>query len=106
MNSQDVATAYGRRRHGISVMSLGDCQTAIQEACFVDVRAPVPEQAAFRIDFPKWLRQLSLRNRLVAMALGRGESTQDVARQHRLSTSRVSQLRAELRHSWDQFHGE
>ena len=86
-------------------MGLGDCQTAVQEACLVDVRAPVPEQAAFRIDFPKWLRQLSLRNRLVALALGRGESTQDVARQHCLSCGRVSQLRGELRRSWDEFHG-
>ena len=106
VNNKDVATAYGRRRHGISVMSLGDCQTVVREACLVDARTPVPEMVAFRLDFPNWLRQLPLRNRLVAMALGHGESTQDVARKHRLSCGRVSQLRSELRNSWEEFHGE
>jgi len=106
MNSGDVATAYGRRRHGTGVLSLGDCEDVVLEACLVDGRSPVPEQAAFRIDFPRWLRQLSPRNRLVTLALGRGESTLDVARRYHLSSGRVSQLRSELRESWAEFHGE
>ena len=105
-NSADVTTAYGKRRHGTCVVSLAECQEIVLEACLVDSRTPVAEQAAFRIDFPSWLCRLPPRNRLVAVALGRGESTQHVAREHRLTSGRISQLRGELRESWREFHGE
>jgi len=38
------------------------------------------------------------------MTLAMGESTSGVARQFKLSSARVSQLRDELKTSWERFH--
>ena len=67
-------------------------------------KEPVPDQAAFRCDFPAWLATHSLRNRRIAEALAVGHSTSEVARRFRVSAGRVSQLRGELRASWLEFH--
>lgn len=65
--------------------------------------SPVPVQAAFRIDFPAWLGTLKSRDRAVAEELARGETTQGVAENQRLSPGRVSQLRRELHAAWLAF---
>jgi hypothetical protein len=61
--------------------------------------------AAFRIDFPAWLQQLSCRNRKIAIAFARGDSTSEVSAKFAISPARVSQLRRELYYSWQAFHG-
>jgi len=76
------------------------------EAVVEDTHTPVAEQAAFRIDFPAWLKVLTKRNRRIAEALALGHGTGEVARHFRVSESRVSQLRRELCQSWQEFHGE
>jgi len=106
MNGQDVSSPYGQRRHGLSVASLGDFDAVTQQTVMADRRSPVPEQAAFRIDFPEWLRQLPPRKRQVALALARGESSRNVALLSGLSCARVCGLRQELCQSWREFHGE
>lgn len=42
-------------------------------------RTPVPKQAAFRIDFPRWLNGLTFRDRRIADRLAMGYSTSEVA---------------------------
>jgi hypothetical protein len=69
-------------------------------------RTPVPDQAAFRIDFPEWLTSLSARDRRIVDKLASGEGTGTVARMFGVSASRVSQLRKELKASWLEFTGE
>ena len=69
-------------------------------------RTPVPDQAAFRIDFPTWLAKLSQRDRKVVKQLASGDRTNDVARSFALSAGHVSQLRRKLQRSWLGFHGE
>jgi hypothetical protein len=64
----------------------------------------VPDQAAFRIDYPRWLGSPSRRDRQVAKALSVGYSTQEVAGRFRISSARISQLRRELHESWECFH--
>ncbi|MEK6236668.1 MAG: hypothetical protein N2C14_18320 [Planctomycetales bacterium] len=71
-----------------------------------DDRTPVPDQAAFRLDFPVWLESLSERNREIAEEMAMNESTKDLARRHRVSPARVSQLRREFKDSWEAFHEE
>lgn len=61
-----------------------------------DRQTPVLDQAAFRIDFPKWLRKLSRRKRIIVLKLAAGNSTCEVAQQFQLSDARVSQLRREF----------
>jgi len=108
LNANEILSPYAQRRRGFQVQSLDgleDGEGSWRMALLADRRSSVPDQAAFRIDFPGWLRQLTPRNRRIAVALGRGELTQDVSRRFRLSPGRVSQLRRELQRSWEQFHG-
>jgi len=71
-----------------------------------NTQTPVPEQAAFRIDFPNWLRTLSSRERTMAEAMMREERINDLSRQFSVSPGRISQLRSKLRAEWASFCGE
>ncbi len=73
-------------------------------ALIEDRRATPADTAAARIDVAAWLRSLSNRSRRIATTLAMGESTGGVARQFNLSSARVSQLREELKTSWESFH--
>jgi hypothetical protein len=68
-------------------------------------RTPVPDQAAFRIDFPSWLSTLSARDRRIVSDLAAGERTGDVARKFDVSAGRISQMRGQLKESWEAFGG-
>ena len=63
-------------------------------------RSPVPDQAAFRIDFPRWLHTLPQRDRDIVLRLCQGERPVEVARQHRITRVRVSQFRKKLYDGW------
>jgi hypothetical protein len=109
LNVRDVLSPYAQRRKRFYVERLDRYdprQAAWREAIVEDRQTPVPDQVAFRIDFPEWLHRLSMRDRRIAEMLARGESTSEVARCHRLTAGRVSQLRRELHDSWLRFHGE
>ena len=63
----------------------------------VGLRVPsIPDAAAFRVDFPRWLKSLSGRDRRLAEQLMIGARTLDTAHRFRMSPARVSQLRREL----------
>jgi hypothetical protein len=66
-------------------------------------RAPVPDQVAFRLDFPEWLDSLSARDRELALELATGTPTQECAALFSVTPGRVSQLRRELMESWEDF---
>jgi DNA-binding NarL/FixJ family response regulator len=63
------------------------------------------ETASARIDIAAWLGSLSERKRQLAEALCQGEKTSNIATVFQLSPGRISQLRQELRQSWESFHG-
>lgn len=71
---------------------------AFEERLQDNSRTPPPEQAAFRIDFPEFLRSLCQRDRRMAGFLALGYSGKDAAARFRLTPGRVSQLR----HGWHQ----
>ena len=105
--SQDVMSSVGQFRHGFEVGSLDDPPSQdddLTEALVDNMRSRVPDQAAFRIDFPRWRRRLGVRNRRVMDALMAGEATGAVAVRCAMSQARVSQLRREFEESWDAFH--
>ncbi|HUE69715.1 MAG TPA: hypothetical protein VMP01_02405, partial [Pirellulaceae bacterium] len=105
----DVLAGMAGNRHGISVHRLDrfDSQSGRWvEVTLEDKRTPVPEQAAFRCDFPAWLATHTPRNRRIAESLSLGASTQEVSRQFGVSPARISQLRREFHDSWLEFHGE
>ncbi|MBL9089924.1 MAG: hypothetical protein JNL96_01780 [Planctomycetaceae bacterium] len=106
---RDVMSPAAQRRRGFAVEQLDHVDLATGEwveAVVDDTSTPVADQAAFRCDFPAWLRKQSGRNRRLTEALSVGHTTADVARRFRISAARVSQLRRELYDSWRQFHGE
>jgi len=76
------------------------------EAVLEDRRTCVPDQAAFRVDFPRWLAAQSSRNRRIAKYLAAGNSTTEAGRRFRVSPARISQLRQEFHDDWQRFHGE
>ena len=97
-------------RHGFAVSKLPDFSTLngnpLDEALHENTRSPVPEQVAFRLDFPCWLCSLSDRDQRVVEDLMVGERTLAVAEKHGLSPGRVSQLRREFLEGWRLFCGE
>ena len=108
-NGRDVLSPYCQRRKNIAVERLdrfdkesGEWIEAIVE----DARTPVPDQVAFRIDFPAWLCLQTKRNRRIAEALAVGHTNGQVARRFKLSPARISQLRQDFHQSWQEFYGE
>lgn len=106
---REVLSRYAQRRKHFFVERLDrrDEETGEWlEVVVEDRRTSVADQAAFLIDFPGWLRQLSRRNCRIAKALAMGNTTGEVARRFKLSPGRVSQLRSEFYQSWQDYHGD
>jgi hypothetical protein len=108
--ADDVLSPVAQRRHGFAVGSLPGhstlAGTAWDEALRDNTRSEVPDQAAFRIDFPAWRQRLTARDRRIVDELMVGEGPQRVARRHGLTAGRVSQLRRRFREDWQRFHGQ
>lgn len=116
----DVMSTLGRRRHHKRVLSLNQRVQALAAMksnhsivspqyvadLIPDRRTPIPDQAAFRIDFSIWLEQFNHRDRRMIRLLASGEQARRVARILHLTPARVSQCRARWRKSWEQFVGE
>jgi hypothetical protein len=109
---QDVLSPVARVRHGLSVIRLPahdrerECHPlpgALADALADNTRSAVPEQAAFRLDFPRWRASLRRRDRKILDALASGERTADAARRFKLSPGRISQLRREFEEGWEAF---
>jgi hypothetical protein len=79
---------------------------AFEERLRDNTQSPVPEQAAFRIDFPVWLSQLGPRNRNIATDMAQDLRTNELAAKHGTTPGRISQLRREFHADWQRFHGE
>ena len=71
MNVKDATSPYARRRSKIIVKSLDrfdNEENAWREAVVEDDQTPIPDQVAFRIDFPSWLKSYPKRERRIAVA--------------------------------------
>ena len=71
-----------------------------------DRKTKIPDLAAFRIDFARWLKMLTRRDRRIIAALLGGEGTGAVASRFGISAARVSQLRRRYEREWRGFQGE
>jgi hypothetical protein len=111
MNANDVLSEHARRHKGVKVRRLEDLsedqdQEGWKQVVLEDHRTPVPDQAAFRIDFAAWLDTHTDRRRRIAQALAVGHSTTEVSRKFGVSAGRISQMRRKFARSWRRFHGE
>ena len=107
LNRRDVSSPYAQIVNRIAVERLDQFNQDGEWTAMVveDRKAGPAETAAARIDLAAWLRSLARRQRRIALALARGEATQRVAHMFGLTPSRISQLRRELKSSWDLFQG-
>ena len=108
LNSNCVLSDAARQKHSLHIDRLDYCAKCGEWFDFVveDRRTPVPEQAAFRCDFPGWLDTLSPQKRQIAEKLAVGDTTSEIAQKCKVSPGRISQIRRELENSWQEFHGE
>jgi len=109
MRIGEVLSDYAQRKKGFVVERLDSFHKESGqwlEAIVEDARTPVPDQVAFRIDFPNWLKSQTKRNRRIAEALAVGGTTGEVARRFKLSSGRISQLRQQFHQSWQEFQGD
>ena len=104
---QDVLSGRAQREHGFVVERLPDVSTLstnpLTEALLDNTHTPVPDQVAFRNDFPAWRLTRTERDRRVVDDLMRGERTLDVSRKYGMSPARVSQLRHKFHQDWSRF---
>ena len=104
--SRDVFSLRAKQDGDYELLSIGAPGEKVGEwrECLVDNRRTrVPDQAAFRIDFPAWLESQSPRDKQIAEKLSLNYSTGEVAREFKISMARISQLRRELADSWYAF---
>jgi hypothetical protein len=110
LNRQDVLSRAAQRSQGFAVQSLDQLAqgngNAWWEAVTDNARTPPDEAAAFRVDFPDWLRTRTDRDRCLIRDLAAGERPTDVADHYGLSRGRISQLRREYEQDWLRFQGE
>jgi hypothetical protein len=90
--SRDVYSTQARQEVGFEIRSFeatGEQNGAWLECVTDNRRTPVPDQAHFRLEFPRWLEAQTNRNRQIAETLALGHSTGEVARKLKLSPGRV-----------------
>jgi hypothetical protein len=121
--AKDVLSSQAQQRHGFRVERLHhstcashkdlyskphgqELHNALEERLRDNTMSPVPEQVAFRIDWPAWLMSRTDRDRRIICDLIAGERTLDVSRKHGISPARISQLRREYHDDWLRFNGE
>lgn len=109
-NVHDVLSRAAQARHSHTVERLtGRCENSgsqWEEILVENPRTGPAETAAARLDLREWFHRMPSRRRQIAERLAEGHLTIDVARQFRLSSGRVSQLRGEFRKSWEAFQGQ
>jgi hypothetical protein len=107
---KDVLSGLAQQRHGFRVEKLPDLSTLsanpLKEALADNTQSPVPEQVAFRLDFPAWMRTRTERDRRIIDDMMTGERTFTLADRFGISPARVSQLRREFCEDWRRFTGE
>jgi hypothetical protein len=68
-----------------------------------NTQTPIPQQVAFRLDFPAWLKTRTERGRRVIEQMAQNERTMHLARRFGVSKGRISQLRREYQDDWQRF---
>ena len=108
--ANDVLSANCHKRNGVRVRGLPshsfDGTDGWRQQALSDRRVPIPDLAAFRIDFARWLKTLSHRDRRIITALADGHNGLVVADRFGVTPGRISQLRHRFERLWMVFHGE
>jgi len=107
VSGRDVLSETHRRRGRFVVRRMDDSTPdghAWWRDLAADRRIDVADQAAFNLDFPAWLSNLTVTKRRIAELLAYGHSGDVTARLVGVTPGRVSQVRRELAAAWHAFH--
>jgi len=108
--AKDALSPRAQTRHSFVVCPLPNRSTLegniFDEALRDNTQTEVPDQVAFRLDFPVWRAMYAERDRRLIDDLMAGERTFDLARAYGISPARISQKRREFHRAWQQFHGD
>jgi hypothetical protein len=108
--STETLSSFSQQQHGFEVERLpldaSGSHNPLTEALHDNTQTPVPDQVAFRVDFPNWRRTRTKRDRRILDALMVGERPKTVARRLGLSPSRVAQLRRDFQEDWERYGDE
>ena len=91
-----LATLHGA---GQGQKELGAFEERLQD----NTVTPVPDQVAFRLDFPAWLGTLTARERRIIQAMAEDGRTKDLSRRFVVSPGRSRQLRRRFERGWTEF---
>ena len=106
---RDVSSRHCQLTKGLRVRRLDHFdhdEEQWKEVLVEDKHAGPAETAAARLDFGSWTESLPCRLRAIATTLATGETTKETAKRFNVSSGRISQLRRELKTSWQAFQGE
>ena len=120
--NKDVMDRHNQKRHGYNVENLPASMAQPIENLYGTVAGqrimdsweerlqdnsltPVPEQAAFRIDFARWVKQFKGRDRRILRRMLEEAKGCELSREFGISAGRVTQLRREYKLRWERFHG-
>jgi hypothetical protein len=121
--SKDVLNPLAQRRFGFRVERLPAStrcshdslsspvlrqkqHNAFEERLQDNTITPVVDQVIFRLDWPRFFRALSRRDRGLATFLSKGNTNKLASRKFRLSPGRVTQLRQQWCREWRTFQGD
>lgn len=106
---RDALCPFVARRQGFLIEPIDRIDSASGRWTLMSLSssdAPVPDQVAFRLDFPRWMSTQTRRDQRLIHALAYGDTTSEAARRFRISPARVSQLRLQFYQSWCAFQGQ
>ena len=117
--AKDVLNERCQRKHGFRVEQLTDAQIpfdtlfskprgqemqdAFEERLQDNHMTPVPDQVAFRVDWPQFFTSLTTRDQQMAEFLSLGHAAKHASEKFGLSPGRVSQLRQRWCSDWQRF---
>jgi hypothetical protein len=108
--ARDALSVLAQQCHRFTVSRIpdfsADSENPLIEALHDNTRSSPPDAAAFRCDFPAWLKTRTERDRRIRHDLMQGERTLDVSRKFGLTPARISQLRQDYHDDWQRFCGE
>jgi hypothetical protein len=109
--AKDVLSPVVHRRYGVELVHIDrprgqGATVGWMQMAIAGRKQSIPDVAAFRIDFARWLKSLTRRDRKIIGAFVSGDGTFAVAGRFGLSPARVSQLRRKYEQEWRVFQGE
>jgi hypothetical protein len=103
---QDVLSHRGQKQRGYKVQSFPEHDTSPDES--VEAlknwrETPPDDAAAFHHDFPLFVKALPQKQADVVLDAALGDTTTELSEKHKISQSRVSQIRTQAREKWSEL---